>query len=175
MKFKKTLKALLRLAIKLSIIATIVFILLHFFVTIRICHSNDMYPNIKDGDLVVYYNRNNFINNLIYKDTLHYSFDDVVLYEYEGKEYIGRIVAFAGDTVEVNEYGLLVNGSGIYNSLPYTTLPQADLDYPIKLGENEFFILGDLRDQVKDSRTYGVIRKDAIIGKEVFLIRRRSF
>ena len=161
--------------IKILIIGLIVFMTLHFFITIRICHNNDMYPNIKDGDLVIWYNTDNFIENLIHKDQPNYIFDDVIIYLVNGEEHYGRIVATEGDSVEVTEYGLFVNGSGIYNNLPYVTTPQADLNYPIVLGPNEFFIMSDLRDQIKDSRTYGIIKLEDIIGKEIYLCRRRSF
>lgn len=162
---KKTKKAILHFLIKLGILGIIIFILLHFVISIDICYNNEMYPNIKDGDLVVFLKVGNI------------SFDDIVLYKDKtGKKHYGRIVSIKGETVSITkEDGLIVNEGTVYNMLPYKTEPQEGVKYPILLKDNEFFILGDKRDQAKDSRTFGPINKSQIIGKEVFLMRRRSF
>ena len=67
-----------------------------------------MYPNIKDGDLVVYYRLDK-----------NYTARDLTVLDYQGSRQVRRVIAVAGDTVDITEDGLLVNGSpqqepGIY-------------------------------------------------------------
>jgi signal peptidase I len=77
-----------------------------------------------------------------------------------------RIVAAGGSTVEIRRGVLYVDGtphasqapqaaSWFYNSMPARTIPL-----------NSYFVLGDNRGQSEDSRSYGVIARDRIIGKQ---------
>lgn len=160
----KVVKATLFLLIKMGIIVLFVFLVLQFLITVRICRSNDMYPNIRDGDCV------------ILQRTQNVTFDDVILYEVDGKEYFGRIVAVEGEEVRIeNESGLWVAGSLVYNNLPYSTKVSDESVYPVTVPEGQFFVLGDLRDQAKDSRDFGCISPEQVIGKQLYLMRWRGF
>lgn len=160
----KTLKAALFIGIKIAIIALVIGGIFTFVITVRICRSNEMYPNIRDGDCV------------ILMRTKNVSFDDVILYSVDGQEYFGRIVAVPGETVRIeNESGLWVQDSLVYSTLPYRTTVTDEKKYPIIIPEDSFFVLGDLRDQSRDSREFGCIRKEQVIGKELYLMRWRGF
>ena len=161
---KKTLKTLVRFLAKLAVLGIAIWYITTHVAALRIIHSNEMYPNIKDGDFVLFQRTEDVV------------FDDVVLYNRGSEEHAGRIIGIGGDTIEVNDQGLLVNGSFIYNYVPYDTKPDGDrVKYPLVLNDDEFFILADLRTEAKDSRTYGPVKRSDLLGKEIFSMRRRGF
>ncbi|MDF9825293.1 signal peptidase I [Breznakia sp. PF5-3] len=151
----------------IKIIAIIgIFILL--FTLIFGIHRNanaDMDPAIKDGDLILYYR---FDKN--------YTAKDLVMYEYDDTTYVSRVVAVAGDQVDINEEGLIINGSlqqeyDIYtDTLRYAT----DVEFPLEVKTGEIFVLGDNREQASDSRIFGSIKIKNTFGKVFMIIRRRN-
>lgn len=91
--------------------------------------------------------------------------------------FICRVVAAPGDTVEISENEtLLVNGNVmIENNIFYSTpLYGGFVEYPLKLGENEFFVLADHRTGGADSRFFGIVTKDEIEGTVITILRRNN-
>ena len=83
-------KQLIRIGIKIGIVAVLVAGLLLFVVTVRVQHSNNMYPAMRDGQLCLFVKPAEPI------------LDQVVLYkDPAGIERVGRIVAQSGDGVEI--------------------------------------------------------------------------
>lgn len=150
--------------IKIGVTAVIVVLLFTFLVTIRIWHQNDMYPAVRDGELVLFLRPGKLTS------------EAVVLYKTDdGAEHMGRIAAMAGEEVEIMEdSGVRVNGNITYQTVPYHT-PPGTISYPYTVEEDSFFLLGDYREQETDSRTYGSIRRDQIIGVLVFALQVRGF
>lgn len=90
---------------------------------------------------------------------------DVAAFQSEklGIAVIKRIAACPGDTVDICDGCVLVNGipcDGVYT-------PPGDLPLPITLAENEYFVLGDNRLLSHDSRylDFGVLTAEELIGK----------
>lgn len=161
---KQTLKAIAVFSAKILIITGIFAMLFTFVVTVRICRSNDMYPNVRDGDLV------------LVQKTHDVTFDDVILYEHDGIEYFGRVVAVPGETVVINdEDGLVVNDNIVYGTLPYATAMPEGEQKRVVVGEGEVFVLGDYRDGARDSREFGCISQNDAIGRQIYLMRWRGF
>ena len=48
------------------------------------------------------------------------------------------------------------------------------IDYPVTLREGEYFVLGDRRDEAKDSRDFGPVKTDKIKGKVFSVIREKN-
>ena len=128
--------------------------------------GNNMFPMLKDGDFCLYY-----------RLTKAYLEDMVVYEDNNGILHTGRVVAMGGQTVDfLKDGGLLVDGSIPSEYLPYETLQaeNSDVEYPLELNEDEYFILNDYRSDTTDSRQYGVIPSSSIKGKGIFILRRRS-
>lgn len=126
--------------------------------------GNDMFPAVKDGDLVI-----------AFRLQKNYSKNDVVVYTVDAKQYIGRIAASAGDVVTLGDSGsMLVNGTTQNGEIMYPTYALPELEYPYEVPENNLFILGDYRTQATDSRTFGSIPLEAVEGKVITILRRRG-
>ena len=160
--FKKYLNGLL---LKVLLIAVSAWVLCTYVFGIFVCHSNDNFPSLKDGDLCITYKMSDYYVN------------DLVAYEHDGKIYFGRIVGTNGDTVDGNEYGFTVNNVIPYESVFYNTVFSKDdkLSYPYSVKEGEVFILADMRTDGKDTRTFGTITLKELRGKVVLQLRRRGF
>ena len=83
-----------------------------------------------------------------------------------------------GDAVEVSEgANLIVNGStqfeaGIFYSTPM--IVEGTVEYPLTLGADEYFVLGDSREESEDSRYFGAVSKDEIKGTVISITRRNQ-
>jgi signal peptidase I len=104
---------------------------------------------------------------------------DVVVFvfpEDRTKDFIKRVVAIPGDTIEVRAGILYVNGERApdphahFEKLPAERLPSSQADYmePRKLGP-KYFMMGDNRDHSYDSRFWGPITRDDIEGRAIFI------
>ncbi|OFJ66786.1 hypothetical protein HMPREF2852_03315 [Anaerococcus sp. HMSC065G05] len=158
-------RALLKLAIKIvSICLVIAFVFTFIFGMYRV-NDTSMVPNISPGDMILFYRLD--------KD---FVVGETVVYSYNKENKIGRIVAMPGDVVNIDEKGLVVNNSYQYEPKIYKeTLPFKDgIKYPVKLKENEIFLLADNRDKSVDSRLFGPVEKKFIKGKIFTLLRRRG-
>ena len=157
---------LLLLLLKIASIA-LVFVLLFTFLfgLIRI-QEPWMAPAVKDGDLVVFYR---------YTKSGYLSRDVVVL-EIRGKRQVRRVIATAGDTVDITEDGLLINGAlqneeEIYHK---TERYMEGVEFPLTVPEGQVFVLADSRAGVMDSRIYGCVKLEDTLGKVMAVIRRRN-
>lgn len=154
---KSFLSKLLWMAILLYLLFGVVF-------GITPMRNNDMQPKISSGDLMLYYRL---------EDNLRPQ--DVVVFEKEGREYVGRVIARNGDTVEITEESRVkINGSMVIETDIYYSTPQYDSDitYPITLTETQYFILCDFREGGRDSRYFGAVEFEEMKGKVLAIIRR---
>jgi len=92
-------------------------------------------------------------------------------------EFICRVVAGPGDKVEISEgERLIVNGNAmIENGIFYNTPEYAGfVEYPLILGPDEYFVLADYRSGGADSRFFGAVKKDEILGTVITIVRRNN-
>ena len=126
--------------------------------------GNDMFPAVKDGDLIIGFRLQQ-----------EYAKNDVVVYTADGEPHIGRITARATDVVTLDESGtLLVNGTAQSGEIMYPTYAKEGMEYPYKVPEGHVFVLGDYRTQTEDSRDFGPIPMENVQGKVITILRRRG-
>lgn len=149
--------------IKAAITALLLWILLYWIVGVFVCHDNSSYPMIKDGDLCITFRLAKLKQG------------DMIAYKINDEQRFGRIIATEGDSVDiVNDY-VTVNGKSILEDTLYpTTSEGASIAFPYTVSEDCVFVLNDYRSDISDSRTYGAIRLDDVQGRIVFVMRRRG-
>ena len=149
---------------RLAFLAVLLCILFGMVFGLAVMRDDDMSPRISAGDLMLFYRL---------EDTLRA--EDVIIFEKEGRQYTGRIVAVGGDTVEVTEDArLMINGSYVAESNIYYSTPryESEVAYPVTLGEGQVFVLCDYREGARASRYFGPVEKTEIQGKVITVIRR---
>lgn len=87
-----------------------------------------------------------------------------------GVDYIKRIIGLPNEEIEIGSDIIKVNGQKIdekYLPQDYQTLISNDptLTLKKKIGDDEYFVMGDNRQHSLDSRIFGVIKKDKIVGR----------
>ena len=92
-------------------------------------------------------------------------------------QFICRVVAGPGDTVEISEgERLIVNGNALIESGIFYNTPEyvGFVEYPLKLGADEYFVMADYRNGGADSRFFGAVRKSEILGTVITIMRRNN-
>ena len=161
------MKELLQMIKTALILFLVLWVLFFFIIGIKMVPNDDMFPKMNAGDIMLYYKFNKAAN-----------LQDVVVLKKNGTEYVGRIVAQGGDTVEItDEENLLVNGNLVTEITIYSSTPRYEgfVEYPLKLAEDECFVLSDKRDGGEDSRYYGPIKTSELRGTVIGLYRRAGF
>jgi signal peptidase I len=160
--------------IETIVIALSIFLIIYLFVASpHQVNGQSMVPNFKSGEYVL-------------SDKVSYRFRDpkrgevIVFHAPEaancpkgtGCDFIKRVIGQPGETIEVHDNHIYINGTPLeepYIPADFQTLAgNATKGKKIVLGANEFFVCGDNRPYSSDSRTWGPITKDEIVGRAFF-------
>lgn len=99
---------------------------------------------------------------LVKRDVSSVQREDIVVFCINQSVYIKRIVAVAGDTVQLTDCRVYVNGVYVY---PYTCDIDSQIEYHLE--EGQYFVLGDNGEASIDSRDFGVISENQLLGKAI--------
>ena len=126
--------------------------------------SESMVPTLEVGDRL-------FVNKFIYRFTEPERGDVVVFesLEREDEDLIKRVVALPGDTVEVRDGTLYVNGQARRGSYINEEFPDRSSYGPKTVPEGHVFVMGDNRANSRDSRFFGPVPYENIEG-EAFML-----
>lgn len=133
---------------------------LNFFGTQITVNGQSMQPLLNSGDVVL-------MNRLSY-DFGKPDRMDVVVFEREDKKTnVKRVIGIPGDVVQITEGKVYVNGEVIEDEHLGSVALAGLAEYPVELGDKEYFLLGDNRDSSEDSRfaNVGNVKEEQILGK----------
>lgn len=156
-------KELLSLIIYIGIIIIICYIIVTYVGQRTTVHGHSMETTLSDGD-------NLWIDKLSYRFSDPKRFD-IIVFPYQGQDvyYIKRVIGLPGETVQITPEGnIMINDEVLAESYGREIIRESGIaSEPITLGPDEFFVLGDNRNDSRDSRwaDVGNINKKDIIGK----------
>ena len=146
-------------------IAIVVGLLLnHFVFTIVEVQGDSMVPTLHSSDRLIVLSR--YISKI--------DNGDIIVFRPEhdkNKPYIKRVIAVGGQTVDIDSNSrIIVDGKVLEED--YVSQYRAyrgDMQFPLKVDEGTYFVMGDNRPSSKDSRMkeVGLVKHDSIIGKAV--------
>jgi len=98
---------------------------------------------------------------------------DIVVFHYPGdpqQDYIKRVIGGPGDLVEIRDTQVYVNKVRLEEQYinEQACLPTRCRDNIWQLGEDEYFMMGDNRNRSSDSRSFGPVQRQYIVGEVVF-------
>ena len=146
-----------------AIVVGITFLIIHFVGQRTYVSGSSMENTLSDGDNLI-------VDKLTYRFSDPKRFGIIVFpYKYEENTYfIKRIIGLPGETIQVTDGKIYINGQVLDESYGREVLKSGGIaETPITLGEDEYFVMGDNRNDSMDSRdpSVGVLHKSELVGR----------
>lgn len=153
-----------------------------FFIQAFKIPSGSMIPTFEIGDRI-------FVNKLVYGARIPFTDirlpalkapqrGDIIIFvspETPTKDFVKRLIAFEGETVEIKDGNIYINGKMLNGSIPtqsnyyYNQGNYGKVGNPTTVPKGSYYALGDNSANSRDSRYWGFIPKKNLIGKAVFV------
>ena len=176
------MRVLVRELIETVILALLIFLLLHLSIGNRKVEGPSMEPTLASGEYVI-------VNKLVYlnfhpgglarlvpfldnnDDERLFAFHpprrgDIIVFRFpadQARDFVKRVVAVPGETVEIKQGRLFVNGVEVAE--PYITRRDSSSMTKLTVEIDHYFVLGDNRLASRDSRAFGAVPFENIIGR----------
>lgn len=149
-------------AIVLAII--IAFFIQQFVFATSIVEGDSMEPALEDGERLIF-------NKMIYLID-EPERGDIVIIQQTDKNYVKRIIALPGETIEHRSNELYIDGNKYKETFLTEEISRKTGEFgPVRIPNDSYFVMGDNRAISKDSRNgLGFIQRDEIIGKSELII-----
>lgn len=164
---KAIFKEIASLCIYLAIILVCTYVVVNYAAQRTQIEGNSMSLTLQDGDQVI-------VDKLTYRFREPERYDIIAFpYRYEQETYfVKRIIGLPGEKVRIDANGtIFINEEALDEHYGAETIRQpGDASVPRILEEDEYFVLGDNRNDSMDSRfaSVGLVRRPEIIGKVFF-------
>jgi signal peptidase I len=155
-------KALRGTVYVLTIVAAVAVLIATLILPVLQIEGTSMEPTLSNGDIVLLAKTTNFERG------------DLCGFTWNNKLLIKRVIGLPGDWIEIDTDGTIyLNGDKLDE--PYVqqmALGECDLEFPFQVPQEQYFVVGDMRESSIDSRNslIGCIPKDQIVGKIFFRV-----
>lgn len=160
----------LREVIETILLTALVFLIAQVTVRPYWVDGPSMEPGLHTGELVL-------VNQLAYRFGSPHRGDVVVIHppsDPNGQPFIKRIIGLPGDVITITTTSVIVNGVKLNEPYTFPLGPDEIANTSVldqqKVAPNEYFVLGDHRTNSTDSRVFGGVPRQNIIGKAEFVL-----
>ena len=146
----------------LTIVAAVAVLIATLILPVLQIEGTSMEPTLVNGDIV------------LLTKTTHFDRGELCGFSWNNKLLIKRVIGIPGDWIEIDTDGTVyLNGEKLDE--PYAqqlAMGECDLEFPFQVPQEQYFVLGDMRERSIDSRNtlIGCVAKDQIVGKVFFRI-----
>ena len=168
------LRVVLTWAFQIAVVCFVAFVFVWYFGKRISVTGDSMNPILANGDETL-------VNKLVYNLGSPRR-GDVIAFQPNGNEhshyYIKRVVGLPGETIEIKKGQIWIDGKKIKEKYQTTEISDKGvLEEPVTLKNNEYFVLGDDRQNSDDSRSadVGNIKRSDIIGTVWFVTSGKNF
>lgn len=155
---KKSKKVIFEILSYVLIIVLVLLIKNYVASPIRV-NGNSMDDTLKDKDIMILNEFTYYFNDI--------ERCDIVVVKEKGELLIKRVIGLPGEEIECVDGSIYINN----RELTETYISGSTMDFEkVKLGKDEYFVLGDNREVSLDSRVYGAYKRKDIKGKASFTI-----
>ena len=146
----------------LTIVAAVAVLIATLVLPVLQIEGTSMEPTLSNGDIVLLTKTTNFGRG------------ELCGFSWNNKLLIKRVIGIPGDWIEIDTDGTVyLNGEKLDE--PYAeqlSVGECDLEFPFQVPQEQYFVLGDMRESSIDSRStlIGCVENDQIIGKVFFRI-----
>lgn len=165
----KALSSFLQNAVFIIIALAFVLLIRSFVFQPFLVRGDSMVPNFHSGDYLI-------VDELSYRLLGDPSRGEVIVFKFPGdisQKYIKRVVGLPGERVEIKEGKVYISSNGEPVLLEERYLdPQERTEgfVSLLLKDEEYFVMGDNREFSSDSRRWGVLPREDIIGKALLRV-----
>ena len=155
-------KALRGTVYVLTIVAAVAVLIATLILPVLQIEGTSMEPTLSNGDI------------LLLTKTTRFDRGELCGFTWNNKLLIKRVIGLPGDWIEMDTDGnIYINGEMLDE--PYVqkkALGECDLEFPFQVPQEQYFVVGDMRESSIDSRNslIGCIPKDQIVGKVFFRV-----
>lgn len=161
---KKVIKEVIIWLAEIALVVLLAYLIIAFGVEKTPVTGESMETTLQNGDKII-------VNKMVYRFSDPDRFD-VIVFKQNGKEHsyynMKRIIGLPGETVRIINGAVYINGELLQEKIQTEPMLNGGLaDEEVVLEENEYFVLGDNRNNSEDSRfaNIGNILREDIIGK----------
>ena len=135
-------------------------------ITVGLISGQSMYPTFKNNTIYLGTSKIQSINR-----------DDIIVaYSDKLKEcVIKRVIGLPGEKLTIKNNKIYINDLYIEDEDGNNLIKDNSINYPIILGKDEYFVLGDNRNNSIDSRSIGAIKKDNIKAKIIYGVKKDDY
>ena len=155
------IRAVFEIILYFALVACITFLIIHFVGQRTVVNGVSMQPTLSDGDNLI-------VDKLSYRFHDPDRFDIIVFPQEDGRYFIKRIIGLPGETVQILSGMVYIDGMRLDEHYGNEIMENPGIaEEPLTLGEDEYFVLGDNRNNSSDSRAsdVGLIHRKDLIGR----------